>query len=310
VTGRHGDALAADPVIAGDIARARAEAEALIAAHGHARTPASRFARWLRPARKAAPVPVSQLLEAPLTASRLLDLADISDTGTFTGIVRQHESEAEPLSEEAFARPATGATREVDAAERVVAERADMARIYVSPAGTDPWGPWDNGQPYPPSPGIAADLTDLPVFREAISRRTRCRAGECLCGTETAGQTWGEGMVAEGIHLLAPAEIAAFTFGAPQDDGAETACVTWTGPDGTPEPPEIATAMEACDAPNPVPVPAPQAYPHGHFTGIGAETTWHPADTPEPPGDGIEAYDARHPVPAAPEQAGTEDVTA
>ena len=303
MTGRHGGALAEDPVIAADIARARAEAARLLAAHSRAGTRPPRLARWLRmPRKKAAAERVSQLLAAPDE--------DRSDTGTFTGIVRRHESEAEPYSEEAFARPAAAAPREDEAAARVVAERADMARIYVSPAGTGPWGPWDNGQPYPPSPGIAADLTDLPVFREAISRRTRCRAGECLCGTETAGQTWGEGMVAEGIHLLAPAEIAAFTFGAPQDDGAETACVTWTGPDGTPEPPEIATAMEACDAPNPVPVPAPQAYPHGHFTGIGAETTWHPADTPEPPGDGIEAYDARHPVPAAPEQAGTEDVTA
>jgi hypothetical protein len=168
MSARRGEALAEDPVIAGAIARHRDEASALIAAHGHARTRTTRFARWLRPARKAAPAPVSQLLEAP---------ADISDTGTFTGIVRAHESEAEPLGEEAFARPATAAPREDEAAARVVAERADLARIYA-PENREPMAPstpyrWDH----------RADFRDLPLFKSTV--RAACKAG--LRGIGTRG---------------------------------------------------------------------------------------------------------------------------
>jgi hypothetical protein len=242
-------------------------------------------------------VPVSQLLEAPLTASRLLDLADISDTGTFTGIVRRHEAEAEPLGEEAFARPAAAAPRENEAAERIVAERADLARMFVPPEiSAVPWGLWDSPahrEPMRYVPDLTADLTDLPGFREALGRRTRSRASQCLCGTPVTGQTWGERMVRAGHHLLAPAEIAAFTFGAvpraaidvdvertewdgttigwggvqvrtPDGTGdalnrADAALAAGAGTSGTepapgtPEPPEIADAMEACDALNPVP---------------------------------------------------------
>jgi hypothetical protein len=240
---------------------------------------APRF-RFLRKDR----APASQLLAAPVTALRLPDLADISDTGNvtpvtaagtgplgwplvrdaigvrpatggemvgeFTGIIRAYEDEAEPISEEDFARPATGATREVDAAERIVAERADLARIYVPAAiNAIPLGVWDtpaNREPMRYVPDLHADLTDLPMFRAAMSRRTRCHAGQA------AGQTWGERMVREGTRLLAPSEIPAFTFAAaPQAADAEA---SGTEPyPGTPEPPEIATAMEACDALNPVP---------------------------------------------------------
>jgi len=68
--------------------------------------------------------------------------------------------------------------------------RAPMARRYV---------------PEPPAytPDLCADLADLPAFREALDRRTRCRAGECLCGHPLTGDTWGERMVRAGIHLLA-----------------------------------------------------------------------------------------------------------
>lgn len=53
-----------------------------------------------------------------------------------------------------------------------------------------------------PAPGLAADLADLPAFREALAMRTRCHAGQCLCGHPVTGTTWGERMVAAGTHLL------------------------------------------------------------------------------------------------------------
>lgn len=67
------------------------------------------------------------------------------------------------------------------------------------------WGPWDSapGQMRPsPVLILAADLTELPAFREAMAMRTRNRATECLCGDELAGQTWGERVMREGIHML------------------------------------------------------------------------------------------------------------
>ena len=51
------------------------------------------------------------------------------------------------------------------------------------------------------SPDIAADLAALPAFREAVTRRTRRHAGECLCGSAMGGQGWGERMVRAGMHL-------------------------------------------------------------------------------------------------------------
>lgn len=53
-----------------------------------------------------------------------------------------------------------------------------------------------------PLPGLAADLTDLPLFRETVAMRTRRHAGECLCGRGIAGDTWGGRMVTAGAHLL------------------------------------------------------------------------------------------------------------
>ena len=72
--------------------------------------------------------------------------------------------------------------------------RAPMAREYV---------------PEPYTPDLCADLADLAIFREALSLRTRCHAGECLCGHPVTGETWGERMVRAGIHLLTGNEAAA-----------------------------------------------------------------------------------------------------
>jgi hypothetical protein len=58
------------------------------------------------------------------------------------------------------------------------------------------------GPAYPPPRDLAADLADLPAFREAVRRRTRCHASRCMCGQEVAGDTWGGRMVAAGTHLL------------------------------------------------------------------------------------------------------------
>src|ERR1039458_3416492 len=180
MTGRHGDAI------------------------DGTRTPRFRF---LRKDRGKASAPASQLLTAPVTALRLPDLADISDTGNvtpvtaagtgplgwplvrnaigvrpatggemvgeFTGIIRAYEDEAEPISEEDFARPATGAPRAVEPAERIGAGRAALARPYAPPAiSAIPWGMWDADRaPMRPSPVLilAADLTELPRSEEHTS---------------------------------------------------------------------------------------------------------------------------------------------
>jgi hypothetical protein len=171
--------------------------------------------------------------------------------GEFTGIIRAYEDEAEPISEEDFARPATGATREVEAAERIVAGRADLARPYAPPAiSAIPWGMWDADRaPMRPSPVLilAADLTELPAFRGALAVST-ASARECLFGCRIDGGTWGERMVCAGTRLLAPQRLWCGT--APQADAEASRREPYPG---TPEPPEIATAMEACDALNPVP---------------------------------------------------------
>jgi hypothetical protein len=291
------------------LAAANRQALADANGRGHARTRVPRFR--FRRARRQDPPPVSQLLAA-----------EDDEPGEFTGVVSEYAPEALPA--EAFARPATAEPREDEAAARVVAERADLARMFVPPEiSAVPWGLWDSPahrEPMRYVPDLTADLTDLPGFREALGRRTRSRASQCLCGTPVTGQTWGERMVRAGHHLLAPAEIAAFTFGAapraaidvdvertewdgttigwggvqvrtPDGTGdalnrADAALAAGAGTSGTepapgtPEPPEIATAMEACDALNPVPAAVPQEHPRGHFTGIGAETTWHPREKP------------------------------
>jgi hypothetical protein len=87
---------------------------------------------------------------------------------------------------------------------------------------TDPWGPWDTPDglymdektltdlrvapayiTVAPAyvPDVAADLTDLPVFRGAVAGRTRAHAKECLCGSGLDGDGWGERMVRAGLHL-------------------------------------------------------------------------------------------------------------
>jgi hypothetical protein len=267
MTGRHGDAI------------------------DGTRTPRFRF---LRKDRGKASAPASQLLTAPVTALRLPDLADISDTGNvtpvtaagtgplgwplvrdaigvrpatggemvgeFTGIIRAYEDEAEPISEEDFARPATGATREVEAAERIVAGRADLARIYVPAAiNAIPLGVWDtpaNREPMRYVPDLPADLTDLPEFREALRVHTRSGPVPASgCGPWLVdGQTWGERMVAAAGRLLVPQATDTEPVPVPSPPADTETSGTEPEPDpGTPEPPEVAAAMEACDALNPVP---------------------------------------------------------
>jgi len=100
---------------------------------------------------------------------------------------------------------------------------AAIVREAQAGISTEPWGPpWDlpDGlfmnerdhyeppqrpylpEPEPYTPDLCADLADLPVFREALGMRTRCHAGECLCGQPVTGDTWGERMVRAGINLL------------------------------------------------------------------------------------------------------------
>jgi hypothetical protein len=265
--GSHAEALgtADDPEygeVTGAFIRAaqderQAAADALLngapSGRSHARTRVSRFRRLIR---REAPAAVSQLLAGPVTASQLLVPADSDEPGEFTGIVSTYEAEAEPLGEEAFARPETGEPREDEAAGRIVAERADLARMYVPPEiAAVPWGLWDtpaSREPMRYVPDLHADLTDLAVFREALRSRTRSGASQCLCGAQVTGQTWGERMARVAIHLLSPLERAALAFAAWPRAADAAASGTEAAP-GTPEPPEIATAMEACDAVNPVP---------------------------------------------------------
>lgn len=270
-----------------------ANRQALADAHGrgHARTRAPRLRfPW---ARRGDPAPVSQLL-APAAAPSGISPSTpeapedgelrADEPGDFTQAISRYQSEA--LPPEAFTRPATGELREDEAAERVVAERAELPRMYAPAAiSAIPLGVWDtpaNREPMRYVPDLPADLTDLPDFREAVRRCTRSGpVSASACEAEKVdGQTWGERMVRRAMHLLAPPEIAAFTFGAA--DLIAEAEAPGTEPDpGTPEPPGAGT-----------PDPAAQA------------------DGPEAAEACIEAYDALHPVPAAPGQAGAADVTA
>jgi hypothetical protein len=54
---------------------------------------------------------------------------------------------------------------------------------------------------------VADELTHLPAFREALARSTRNHAGECLCGDEMSGATWGERMVRAGVHMLTVSDL-------------------------------------------------------------------------------------------------------
>lgn len=214
MTGPQDMLFAGDPGIAADIAREKADAEALLAAasRGHARTRTSRFRfPWQPRGETPAPLAGSQLLAAP-----------DDEPGDFTQAIGLYESEAEPYGEEAFARPAAREPREHEAAGRILAERADP-RPYAPPAiSAIPWGMWDTGASEPVRPvyvpDLPADLTDLPAFRETLSRRTRRNAGECLCGDPVAGQTWGERMVSAGDHMFSLPAGAAFTFPAATDE--------------------------------------------------------------------------------------------
>ena len=64
-----------------------------------------------------------------------------------------------------------------------------------------PFAPANKPEPRRHTPDIAADLAALPLFREAVERRTRHGARECLCSSPVGGQAWGERMVRAGMHL-------------------------------------------------------------------------------------------------------------
>jgi hypothetical protein len=210
----------------GYITRTAASRTAWIAAHQHR---APRFGDRLRGLfRGHAEVPdAPDDGEAPLTASRLLDLADISGPGDFTQAVAAYEQARAKAGPGPFAgsvldRPApevahepydpepTMAVSPVELADDLAADEPHDPRPYAPEAISSlPWWPgdapgWQAREPMRPSPVLilAADLAELPAFREAMAMRTRNQAAECLCGSEMAGQSWGERMMREGIHML------------------------------------------------------------------------------------------------------------
>lgn len=135
--------------------------------------------------------------------------------------------------------PAYDSRMDVDSALARIAALAQAEAEQARPApSAAPWGPWDQPGSFPAAmepdalrdehgrwygwdttvmdnppaharpyaarrrtPDVAADLASLPVFRDAVARRTRHQAGECLCGSPVTGQAWGERMVRAGMHL-------------------------------------------------------------------------------------------------------------
>jgi len=82
--------------------------------------------------------------------------------------------------------------------------------LEMPPVTTDAWG----------FGGDSGDLRNLPAFREAVSRRTRNGARECLCtaeadgerrNTQVPGGTWGSRMVCAAGHILRP-DLSATAF--------------------------------------------------------------------------------------------------
>jgi hypothetical protein len=142
------------------------------------------------------------------------------EEGEFTGIVNSYRPEPLPFRTPVLNRPQpapevahenydperTQAVSPVDLADDLPADEPPSVRPYAPPeARAIPWGTWDTDPgPLLPQPvlALAADLTELPDFREAMSRSTRNQASQCLCGDGIAGQTWGERMMREGIHML------------------------------------------------------------------------------------------------------------
>jgi hypothetical protein len=92
-------------------------------------------------------------------------------------------------------------------------DSVEPARPFTPPAiSAIPWAAWDtpaNREPMrtPFARHVADELTHLPAFREALARSTRNHAGECLCGDEMAGPTWGERMVRAGVHMLTVSDL-------------------------------------------------------------------------------------------------------
>jgi hypothetical protein len=165
-------------------------------------------------------------LTAPAADPRFADPHGIATPETLADLMRQAQEAAEAIRQEEAERERL----------RPPGTFADSRAGNTPLGGNAPWGAWDepgsfpeplravpdeNGRVYgwditamdvPPrharpyaarrrSPDIAADLASLPVFREAVARRTRSHAGECLCGSPVKGQAWGERMVRAGMHL-------------------------------------------------------------------------------------------------------------
>ena len=117
------------------------------------------------------------------------DLYDAATRQTLAGLVAQVEAEDAHLRSLRADPLAGGDARWYGWGTTMPDDRAAMPRPYFPGAARRH------------SPDIAADLAALPAFREAVTRRTRRHAGECLCGSAMGGQGWGERMVRAGMHL-------------------------------------------------------------------------------------------------------------
>jgi len=165
---------------------------AILPARSHARTRRS----WLPPRfRRQAPGPVRTTLiadrPAPAAALPAPEPRDPDRTVGYVGPEHlqhgtQHDDSAPPDP-----RP-------------YVPEPVASPAISALPWWTGDAPGWQAPEPMRHSPvlALAADLTELPGFRETLARSTRNRAAECLCGDEMTGDVWGERMMRQGIHML------------------------------------------------------------------------------------------------------------
>ena len=144
---------------------------------------------------------------------------DADEPGEFTDAIAEYGDSPDPWTRGVLQRPVPEAVREDCDPEPTMAVRAtDLADDLPAEApGPRPfapenapfvvsrwsWGTWDTqeSQPIRYMPDLSADLRDLPGFREALARRTRNSATQCLCGDPIYGRTWGERMVRAGIHI-------------------------------------------------------------------------------------------------------------
>lgn len=229
--------------IAVAIVQDEAEAEHLLAAHSHAKARPSRRPRWLRLPRKAASAPAAPA-ELPLTASRLLDMADISEPGEFTrevnrwqspvtgeGVLERPAPAPEAAPEDADPEP-TQAIAPAELPDDLITDAPPTPRPFAPPVmsctpppvADSPWGPWDErpGRPEPMQryiPDLIPDLTELPFFRATLAASAAI-ARRSLFGCQVGEDTWGGRVVSAGIGLYSVPEAARAAFSG----------VVWTGP--------------------------------------------------------------------------------